>query len=180
MLPKNLKTKTGEDLLIREAISDDALAFIKYLNQVAGESNFLTFGAGEFKMTIEEEKKFIEDHHQADNQIFLVAEVNQEIIGLMNVCASRKSRLRHIADFGISIKKDYWSKGIGSKMMEAMLEWARDKGIIRKINLTVNTDNKVAIALYKKYGFKIEGTIRRHSLINGKFYDSYSMGLLID
>ena len=180
MFPKELKTKSGEKLIIREAVTADASALIDYVNQVTGESNFLTLGVGDFKKTIEEEEKIIEDHHNTENRIFLVAELSGEVAGLLNVNASNKPRLKHIGDFGVTVRKDHWGKGIGSGLIEAMLEWAKASGIIRKINLNVQANNETAIALYKKFGFEIEGTIRRDSSIQGKFYDAYAMGILID
>jgi len=61
-----------------------------------------------------------------------------------------------------------------------MLDWAKTSGVIRKINLNVQTNNEVAIALYEKFGFEKEGTIRRDLYVDGKFYDAYAMGILID
>lgn len=180
MFPKHIKIKSGEELIIREAIAADAPTLIEYVNEVAGESDFLTFGAGEFKKTIEEEQKILTKHYESKNQIFLIAEIDEKIVGLLNVNASKKERLKHIGEIGISVRKNHWDKGIGSTLIETMLEWAKSSQIIRKINLTVQTNNKVAIALYKKFGFETEGTLKRDAFINRKFYDAYTMGILID
>lgn len=179
MFPINLKTKSCEDLIIREAIAVDASALIDYVHKISGESNFLTFEVGDFSKTIKEEVEIIETHSNAENKIFLVAEIDGKIAGLLNVDASDIPRKKHIGDFGITVRKNHWGKGIGSNLIESMLEWAKANSIIRKINLNVQINNEVAIALYKKFGFKIEGTIKRNSFIDGKFYDSYAMGILI-
>lgn len=50
----------------------------------------------------------------------------------------------------------------------------------RKINLRVRTDNAAGIKLYKKLGFLEEGKLKRDFCIDGEFYDSLLMGLLID
>ena len=57
MFPKNIKTKSGEGLIIREAIATDASTLIEYVNKVVCESNFLTLGVGDFHKTVEEEEK---------------------------------------------------------------------------------------------------------------------------
>jgi RimJ/RimL family protein N-acetyltransferase len=180
MLQKKFKTTTGKIILIREAKKEDAAALIAYVKKVACETDFLTFGKGEFRKTIKEEQQIIQQHAKAKNQIFLLAEYEGEIVGILNVNANEKSRLRHIGDFGVTVKKDYWGQGIGTNLIECMLEWARKSGVIRKINLVVQTNNKAAIKLYKKLGFKKEGVLRRDSFINGKFYDAYAMGMMID
>ena len=176
----SISLSSGEIARIREAVQSDAASLITYVNQVGGESDFLTFGGGEFSKTLEEESAIIEEHRIALNRVFLIAEVKGEIAGILNVNAGAKSRLQHIGTFGITVQKKYWGEGIGSLLMEAMIDWAKANPIIRKINLEVLTDNPSAIALYKKFGFEIEGTIRRSLFLNGKFSDSYAMGLLID
>jgi len=180
MFLKHLKTKSGEILIIREAIASDAAALIEYVNGVAGETDFLTVSDGDFKISVEDEEEIIKDYNNAKNKIFLIAELNGDMVGLLNVSASDKSRLKHCGDLGISVKKDHWGKGIGSSLMEAMLQWSRDTGIIRKINLNVQVDNELAISLYKKFGFEKEGLIKRDAYTDGQFHDSYFMGILID
>ncbi len=167
-------------LQIRRATKADAQSLIDYVKQVATETDFLTIGAGDFKFTVAQEEQFIEEHNSTANQIFLVAELNQKIVGLLNVSASQKPRLMHIGDFGITVLKEHWHKGIATALIQAMLNWAKASGVIRKINLTVQANNEAAIKLYKKFGFEKEGTIKRGSFANGAFFDDYVMGILID
>jgi RimJ/RimL family protein N-acetyltransferase len=81
---------------------------------------------------------------------------------------------------GISVRKAYWNLGIGYEMLDFLIKWAKDSGVVRKIDLLVRSDNQNAIRLYEKLGFKQEGLITRNFCIDGKFYDSLYMGLLID
>jgi RimJ/RimL family protein N-acetyltransferase len=46
--------------------------------------------------------------------------------------------------------------------------------------LKTRTDNFKAIKLYKKLGFEEEGMLKRDILINGTFYDTLCMGMMID
>lgn len=55
------KLKNGLELVIREAKKKDAGKIIDYVNKVAGETDYLTFGKGEFSMTEEAEGNFIEN-----------------------------------------------------------------------------------------------------------------------
>ena len=57
---QSLTLKNGLQLIIREAEKKDAASIIDYVNTIAGESENITFGPGEFKMTVEEEEKFID------------------------------------------------------------------------------------------------------------------------
>jgi putative acetyltransferase len=51
---------------------------------------------------------------------------------------------------------------------------------LTRLELEVYTDNEPAIALYKRLGFVIEGTHRKHAYRDGQFADSYSMARLKD
>jgi RimJ/RimL family protein N-acetyltransferase len=64
-------------------------------------------------------------------------------------------------------------------LIEALIDWAKNTGLIRKINLWVHQDNVQAIKLYKKLGFKEEGRISREYYHDGQFYDNVFMGLAI-
>ncbi len=61
-----------------------------------------------------------------------------------------------ITDLGIAIKDNYQSRGIGSKLIRALLNTAK-KMKVEKIYLTVHPTNTKALRLYKKYGFKQTG-----------------------
>ncbi|MGB4723089.1 MAG: GNAT family N-acetyltransferase, partial [Defluviitoga tunisiensis] len=80
----------------------------------------------------------------------------------------------------MSVKKAYWGLGIGSNLLAYLIDWARETGVIRKINLKVREDNVRARALYEKFGFKTEGIITRYFYIEGKFYNVIEMGLEVN
>lgn len=169
-----------EKIVIRKANQSDSKALIKYLNIIGGESDFLTFGLGEFGITIEQEEEFIKNTLKKDNSLFIIAEVNGKVIGNLNFSGGPRQRNAHVGEFGVSVLKEYWGNGIGEELIRYLVNWSKSSGIIRKINLRVRTDNKAGINLYKKIGFSEEGVLKRDYLINGKFHDSLSMGLLID
>lgn len=177
---KQISIKTGETLTIREAIPKDAAAIIAYAKTVGDETNFLTFSADDFTISLEDEQQIIEAHRRAANQLFIVGLLDGAVISVLNVKASSKPRLAHYGEFGIGVVKAHWGKGVGGAMIEYMIAWARESGIIRKIQLRVLESNVKAIQLYTKLGFEVEGKIRRDLQLDGVFYDAFSMGLVID
>lgn len=180
MLPRTVQLQEGGDVTIREAEKKDAPNMLVYMKQVTAETDFLAFGVGDFTNTLQEEETFVETSRNAPNKLALIAECGGRVIGVLSVSASSKERLKHSGEFGVSVLKAYWGKGIGSILICEMLDWARTSGVIRKINLYVRSDNDQAISLYEKYGFVREGVFRRSFSIRGKFYDSLMMGILID
>lgn len=172
--------QSTENIVIRKAVKNDAKALISYLDIIGGESDFLTFGAGEFGASVEQEEQFISNAISRKNSLFIIAEVNGKVVGNLNFTGGPRQRTIHSGEFGVSVLKEYWGKGIGEQLIRYLINWSKESGIIKKINLRVRTDNKRGIKLYKKLGFFEEGIIKRDFLINDKFYDSMHMGLLID
>lgn len=177
---EQLKSKNGDTIVIREAIKSDAVQLLEYISSIGGESDFLTFGPGEFGMSIEQEENFLDNASKQKNAIYLIAETGGKIVGSLNFSGGKRLRIAHTGEFGVSVLKEYWGNRIGTELIKYLINWCKQTGIIRKVNLRVRTDNVSAIRIYKKLGFTEEGVITREFLINGKFYDSMSMGLYID
>ena len=170
----------GEVLIIRRSNKSDAEALIDYINTVAGETDYLSFGVGEFDMTVQQEEVFIENTLKKENAVSLVAEINGKIVANLNFSGGSRKRISHVGEFGISVLKEYWGYGIGEELIKYLIDWSKGSGVVRKINLRTRTDNLRGIRLYKKLGFEEEGILKRDIIINGIFYDSLCMGMMID
>lgn len=177
---KNIQLKNGKELTIRKATEHDAENMARFKTGISGESDFLSFGENEIEITPETEQKIIQAENAKDNSVVMIAVIDGEIVGFVTFAGGSRVRKRHAGEMGISVRKKYWGLGISNFMMEALIEWAKGTGIIRKIDLLTRADNEKAIKLYAKYGFEKEGIVRRDLNVNGVFYDSFSMGLLID
>jgi RimJ/RimL family protein N-acetyltransferase len=174
MKPSRHPLKNGETLLIREATALDAQAVLDHVHAISGETNFLSFGPGEFDISVEREWNILQGYHKADNQIYLLGLLNDQIASTLSFSGGHRPRTRHAGEFGLSVRQSHWGLGIGSRMLDALLAWARETQIVTKINLRVRTDNPRAIALYQRKGFALEGTIRQ------TYYDHHCMGLEIE
>ena len=105
----------------------------------------------------------------------LVAEADGEIVGCLGLHTTTRPRLKHKADFGMNVRDDWQGKGIGSALMAAMIDLADNWLNLTRLELTVYTDNDAAVALYKKFGFEIEGTLRKFAFREGAFVDAHTM-----
>jgi RimJ/RimL family protein N-acetyltransferase len=177
MEPRSYELKNGRVLLIHEAAVEDARAVLDYVHGVGGESDFLSFGPGEFDLTEPEEQEFIRRCLASDNQLYILGSIDDTIVAALIFSAGRRPRVRHSGEFSMSVQKQYWGLGIGSLMLDTLIDWARHTQIVKKINLRVRTDNRRAILLYERKGFVREGTIRKEILLDGKFHDHHWMGL---
>lgn len=164
---------------IRHAEIRDAGELIQHIKKVDTETTFLMREADEFALTVEQEEQFLQSKLSSEVDLMIIAEVGGKVIGSCALAGSTRRRTRHCASFGIAIEKEYCGIGIGGKMMEAGIDWARNHGISR-ITLQVDTNNLRAISLYMKYGFEVEGTLRNDKrLADGTFVNSYTMALLL-
>jgi len=178
---KTMTLKTGEKVLIREAKKEDAATLLQFLDKVCAETDNLTFGPGEMPLTVEQEESFLESMAKKEGSIFLVALTEEkELVGTTHFMAGSMPRTKHAGEFGISILRAHWGKGLGAAMMEVLFEWIRSQKNIRKVNLKVRADNFSAIHLYEKHGFVHEGRITREYCIKDEFHDVLCMGLHID
>jgi len=178
--PLEFSIKTGDRVIIKSPIENDAQAVYEYFNKIGGETDYLTFGEGEYDSSISDFKKMFKELGHKPNSLILIAVVETRVIAVLNFTGGNRTRTRHGGNLGITVSKRFWECGIGSKMLRELLRWARKTDPIRKINLKVRTDNARAIRFYKKFGFKEEGRISRDSNIGGQFYDNLCMGLKID
>jgi RimJ/RimL family protein N-acetyltransferase len=179
MEPRIHPIKNGQTLLIRQAAVEDARAVLAYLHAISGETDYLTFGPGELEHTEADEVVFIQKCRMTGNLLFLLGLVDGAIAAHLTFTAGHRPRVRHSGEFGLAVRQAYWGLGIGSLLVDALIEWARGTGIVTKINLRVRTDNARAIALYERKGFEREGTLRRETLIEGRYYDLHWMSLLL-
>ena len=177
MEQRQYNLNNGRVLLIREATSEDARAVLEYVENSSGESDFLSFGPGEFDLTETEEAQVLRTYHDSDNQFYILGLIDMTIVASLSFSGGRRPRNRHSGEFGMSVQKAYWGRGIGSLMLDTLIDWAKKTRIVKKINLRVRTDNHRAIALYARKGFVNEGTIRKAVFVDDRYFDHHCMGL---
>lgn len=158
------------DVKIRAMEKEDYAAWyeIRNLPKVCANTMAIPY------ISMESAKKNVELALENKEARFLVAEVDGKIVGFASI-HFMKGRRRHIAGIGMMVHDDFHGRGIGTKLMEALIDLADNWYNIRRIQLEVYVDNEPAIKLYKKFGFEIEGRLRDFSFRNGEYIDAYIM-----
>ena len=110
----------------------------------------------------------------------LVADSNGRVIGIITLTHYQRPRMHHAGTIGMMVHPDYWHQGIGTQLMEAILNIADNWLNLKRVELEVNTDNPAAIRLYEKCGFVIEGTKKMHVYGDGRWADTHFMARLRD
>jgi len=117
---------------------------------------------------------------QSDNHHTLVATVAGEVVGNLGLTRLTRARRAHVGELGMGVRDRWQGKGVGSALMRAALDLADNWLGLRRLELMVHVDNERAIALYRKFGFEIEGTHRAYSIRDGRYVDSLSMARIVE
>lgn len=169
------RAKTLTALEFRRAAPADAEAFVRLMSDEDVISELLQTpypGVESWRKRLESQAADVEGIH-------LVAVHGSEVVasagfhGHPNV-----PRLRHSAMLGIGVARAWQGRGVGSEMMRRLLDLADNWLGLLRIELSVYTDNARAIALYRKHGFEMEGTLRAFALRQGRYADVYTMARL--
>ena len=166
------------DIVFREALASDAAALLLHQKRVGNETDNLSFDGNTFNISPEKEARFIDRFAKNDNDIMLVALDGETIVGNGIIECERAKRYSHRATLSITVMRDFWGRGIGSRLMEMMIDFSRRSGI-SVVSLEVRADNERAVALYRKFGFETIGIYKKFFKINDEYHDAYLMQLLI-
>lgn len=99
----------------------------------------------------------------------LVAICNNRAVGHLGILLNDNPRRKHVASFGIAVHPDYHGQGVGNALMTELIHLADNWLNLLKIELEVSSENGIAIALYKKFGFVMEGESRFDMFRNGRY-----------
>ena len=113
------------------------------------------------------------------NRHFLVAvSPDNTVLGLVMLTVESNPRRRHSGGLGIMVRTDCQGQGIGTALLEAVLDLADNWLMLRRVELEVYADNQRAVRLYEKFGFETEGRKREASVKNGAYVDLLVMARL--
>ncbi len=167
-------------MIIRESTPADAEQMISHVQRLAEEPDVDTLiGPGEFNLTVEEERQILAEYAAADNAVFLVAEADGQIVGVLNCRGGKRRAVRHAVSLGISVAREWRGRGVGKALMARVVEWAKGTGIVKRIELNTFARNQRAIHLYEQFGFQVEGRRRRAVRKSGEYQDELVMALLL-
>jgi len=145
--------KNDQILVVKEAQENEAGELIRYVYKIRQDSSFLSFDEEVDKISVDNEKMHIRKCRESENQALLVGWLQNEVVGYLAFRSNIWQRLRNAGEFAFSVSKKNWGLGIGRKLLDSLLDWARKSKTIKTIEFRVRADNKTAIAVYKKLGF---------------------------
>ena len=150
---KTITLRDGTPCILRGTNSADAAQVLSIFNLTHAQTDFLLTYPDESRMTVEEEQQYLAKSADSTDSIEICAILDGRIVGTAGISAvGHWEKLRHRAEFGISIDKDYWGRGIGRALTLACIDCARTAGY-SQLELDVVAENTAAQALYQSVGF---------------------------
>lgn len=168
-------------IIYRKLQQGESQKFWDLMSQLDNETRYMMYEPGERKEKASDTgilEVAIEDALN-DNSFLLIAEDDHKLVGYISAQRERLKRVTHTAYIVVGILKQYTNQGIGTEFFRRLDAWAQAQKVTR-LELTVICENEVAVHLYKKAGFEIEGTKRKSICLNGKWVDEYYMAKLTD
>lgn len=173
---KYFNTKKGTGLIIRNGRFSDAEEIIALNKSVLDEQIFMMREHDEAKYNPQNFGNEIESYLHSPNHIYLVAEVENKIVGYIEFRNGSLKRTAHSGMFSMFILKEFREDGIGKLLLDSLIDWAEKNPVIEKLTLAVFSTNERAQQLYKKCGFIEEGRCPKDlKLKDGTYIDSVLM-----
>src|SRR5687767_7702061 len=158
--------RDGRHWTLRPARPTDGRALARLFADVRKEGRWLITAPG--AVSEPSEAFWIAEMIRAAEHLTMVAEADGEVVGNVLVSVDRGVATEHIGVLSITIADGWRDVGIGSELVAAAQDWARERGL-RKLSLGVFPDNDRAVAVYEKRGFVREG-LRRQQFRSGDVY----------
>lgn len=167
--------KNEKIFTIRQPLEKDVEVLALYMNEISTEKTFVALqGEQTTKKETMDYITRIKKNIRNKKEICLLLFCKKELIGVADV-ALRQKIYEHIGNTSITIKKKFRGNGLGALLMERLLTESVHLVGIKKIILQVFGNNKPAISLYEKIGFKEYGRLPKAIKWRGKYVDEILM-----
>lgn len=85
------------------------------------------------------------------------------------------------ADIGLIVgDKNYWGKGIATEAIALLTDFAANDLNLHKLEAGCYTSNIGSLKAFLKEGYLIEGTLKEHVKLDGKWEDCYRLGKVVN
>lgn len=173
---KYFKKIIGERIYLSPRSIEDAELYTEWMNDFE-TTDYI--GRSHQMMTLENEKKYLEENINNEEVFAIVETENDKLIGTVGL--HEINNVKRKATLGIFIgDKEYRSKGYGTEAIRLILDYGFNYLNLNNIKLDLMEFNERALACYKKCGFKEYGRRRKCNFVNGKYYDTIEMDILAE
>ncbi|MHA7059328.1 N-acetyltransferase family protein [Aquimarina sp. M1] len=173
--PKTYTTKNNQPITIRQAVPDDAKQLLKLKLAYLKDTETLPLFINEYPNDADQEREMIQKYQSEKNCIILIATSEKEIIGNIDLTGSWRKKIEHTGMIGMGIHIQWQNQGIGSLLLQNLLNWAQENQLLKVVWLEVYASNNSGIALYKKMKFQQSGVVPNFFLEKEIYIDKIIM-----
>ena len=138
---------------LRNATESDGQLVLDNFNLTHTQTDYLLTYPDENTFDAAQESRILKEKENSENEIEIIAIIDGAVIGTAGIEAvGAKYKVRHRAEFGISVLKKFWGLGIGQALMTSCIECAKTAGY-SQLELSVVAENVRAFSMYEKAGF---------------------------
>lgn len=173
---KRVTLHNGQRVILKSPDMFDAAQLLEHMRQTSAETEFMSRYPEEITVSVEAQSRFLQMIENDADNFMLAAYIDGRMVGNAGVTRIRDNmKYRHRATFGISLREEVCGLGLGTLMMQEILEIVKSTGI-EQLELSVFADNLRAIHLYEKIGFVKVGIMpRAYRLKDGSYHDEVQM-----
>lgn len=164
-------------IAIRKAEPGDAAQLVSLAEAVGREEGRWILSSESWR-SIADERRFVKSVYRHPDAAVFVAVEDGAILGRMSLSRDPHPASRHVADLGLMVHDGHRRRGIGTRLLDAAVEWARVAGVT-KLELHVFPWNEPALRLYESFGFEREGYRKAHYDRDGELVDAILMALAV-
>ncbi|MBQ6456438.1 MAG: GNAT family N-acetyltransferase, partial [Mogibacterium sp.] len=138
--------KNGKEALLRNGDAADGRVVYEVFNAAHAETDYLLSYPDENNFDPDQEAQFLQEKTNSSDEIEIIAIIDGKLAGTAGIEAvGRKYKLRHRAELGISVLKEYWGLGLGKALTKACIQCAKEAGYTQ-VELNVVAENEAAIS----------------------------------
>jgi RimJ/RimL family protein N-acetyltransferase len=186
-ISRDITLKNSRKVRVRTITLADIPARQAFLRAIAAEHVYTLLTPAEMDDVCERMPRRVAEALDAHDALYLIAEPlddanagTGEVVADFTIRVEDYERLRHAARLGVEVAPAFRGVGLGDAMMRIAMDWALSRPDLRRVELWVYADNTLAIALYRKHGFEVEGTRRMAMQWKpGDFRDDHLMARIL-
>ena len=167
-------------VVLRHGRVEDAEQSLALFRSVVEEERFFMVSSEECHRTIAAQEAHIRHHMLERDSCIVMALVEEKLVGQISIRSGSHLRTKHVGTIEMFVARGFRGCGIGSQLLTFAISWCKLRSSLRKIDLSVFSDNEGAVALYRKFGFEEEGRVKgAFREVDNRLRDNLLMGLWI-
>jgi L-phenylalanine/L-methionine N-acetyltransferase len=159
---------SSENLIIRPVLLQDAEA----LWTIARQEGVIETTMALPSLRLDQRMKSLSA--LGENDHYMVAEWATQVVGIAGLTVGT-GRMRHSGSLFVYVARHHQGHGIGTRLVQTLLDLADQWLLLQRVELTVLTENERAKRLYERFGFVVEGCRKMSIISQGELKDEWLM-----